>query len=183
MTHGMGQIAHGADHITVHLKTHLSELIHPLPHHNLLMLHLQTLAFWRRYDNDGPTLSQRTCPRARTRPDISLARVLALHPPGMTLVTRSIRLANTHKTYAKYQHGDERPQTDLPFAAHRLQRSTDVPASTSPSSSQQHFLVRSAASLCSFLATARALAASASRHVSSIRSPCFHHSHASITHM
>src|SRR5258708_6402389 len=126
MTHGMGQIAHGADHITVHLKTHLSELIHPLPHHNLLMLHLQTLAFWRRYDNDGPTLSQQTCQCARTRPDISLARVLALRPPGMTLVTRSIRLANTHETYTKYQHRDEIPQTDLPFTAHRLQRSTDV---------------------------------------------------------
>src|SRR6266436_8340827 len=135
---------------------HLSELIRPLPHRNLLMPHLQTLAFWRRYDNDGPTLSR------RTRPDISLARVLALRPPGMTLVTQSIRLANTHETYAKYQHRDERPQTDLPFAAHHLQRSTDVPASASPSSSRRRFLVCSAASLRSFLAAAQALAASAS---------------------
>src|SRR5258708_38977403 len=86
-THGAGQIAHGADHIVVHLKTRLSELIRPLLHHDLLTLHLQTLAFWRRYDNDGPTLSQQTCPCARTHPDISLARVLTLCPLGMTLVT------------------------------------------------------------------------------------------------
>src|SRR5260370_27892245 len=31
-THGMGQIAHGTDHIAVHLKTSLSELIHLLLH-------------------------------------------------------------------------------------------------------------------------------------------------------
>src|SRR5258708_28978838 len=99
----------------------------------------------------------------------------------MTLVTRSIQLVNTHETYAKYQHGDERPQTDLPFAAHRLQCSTDVLASASPSSSRRHFLVRSAASLHSFSATAWALAASASRCVSSIHSPCFHRLRASIT--
>src|SRR5260221_11532875 len=152
MTHGMGQITHGADHITVHLKMHLSELICPLLHHDLLMLHLQTLAFWRRYDNNGPTLSWRTCPHARACPNISLARVFA----------QSIQLANTHKTYAKYQHGDEIPQTDLPFVAHCLQCSTDVPASASSSLRQQCFLDRSAASLCSFSATARALAASAS---------------------
>src|SRR5258705_8534442 len=156
MTHGTGQIMHGADHITVHLKTRLSELIRLLPHHDLLMLHLQTLAFWRRYDNDRPTLSWRTCPHARTCPNVSLARVLALRPPGATLVARSIRLANTHETYAKYQHGDERPQTDLPFAAHCLQHLTDIPASTSPSSSRRHFLVHSAASLRSFSAAARA---------------------------
>src|SRR5260221_19151 len=120
----------------VHLKMRLSELIRPLPHHDLLMLHLQTLAFWRRYNNDRLTLSQRTCPHARTHPDVSLARVLALHPPGATLVTQSIRLANTHETYTKYQHGDKRPQTDLPFAAHRLQCLTDVPASASPSLSR-----------------------------------------------
>src|SRR5260221_7284666 len=148
----MGQIAHGADHIAVHLKTHLSELIRPLPHRDLLTPHLQTLVFWRRYDNDGPTLSRRTCPCTRTHPDISLARVLALRPPGATLVTQSIRLANTHETYTKYQHGDERPQTDLPFAAHHLQHSMDVPASTSPSSSRRCFLVCSAASLHSFSA-------------------------------
>src|SRR5258707_9121074 len=147
---------HGTDHIMVHLKTHLSKLIRLLPHCNLLMPHLQTLVFWRRYNNDGPTLSRRTCP------DISLARVLALRPPGATLITQSIQLANTHETYAKYQHGDEIPQTDLPFAAHRLQHSTDVPASASPSSRRRHFLDHSAASLCSFSAAAWALAASAS---------------------
>src|SRR5258708_36988102 len=108
MTHGTGQIMHGADHIVVHLKTRLSKLIHPLPHRDLLTLHLQTLVFWRRYDNDRLTLSRQTCPRARTRPDISLARVLALHPPGATLVAQSIRLANTHKTDAKYKHAGER---------------------------------------------------------------------------
>src|SRR5260221_12992812 len=165
-THGAGQITHGADHIVVHLKMRLSKLIRPLPHHDLLMPHLQTLAFWRRYNNDRPTLSRQTCPCTRTHPNVSLARVL----------TRSIRLANTHKTYAKYQHGDERPQTDLPFAAHRLQHSMDVLASTSPSLSRRHFLVCSAASLRSFSAAAWALAASASQRASSIRSPCFHRS-------
>src|SRR5258708_17578860 len=64
-THGAGQITHGADHITVHLKMRLSELICPLPHHDLLMLPLQTLTFWRRYDNDRPTLGWQTCPHAR----------------------------------------------------------------------------------------------------------------------
>src|SRR5258707_679985 len=58
VTHGAGQITHGADHITVHLKTHLSKLIRLLPHRDLLTPHLQTLAFWRRYDNDRLTLSQ-----------------------------------------------------------------------------------------------------------------------------
>src|SRR5258707_14782689 len=72
------RVTHGADHITVHLKTCLSKLIRPLPHHDLLTLHLQTLAFWRRYDNNRLTLSRRTCP------NISLARVLALCPPGTT---------------------------------------------------------------------------------------------------
>src|SRR5258707_15622773 len=56
-TPGMGQIAHGTDHIAVHLKMHLSELIHLLLHHDLLMSHLQTLTFWRRNHNNGPTLS------------------------------------------------------------------------------------------------------------------------------
>src|SRR5260221_13122354 len=101
MTHGMGQIVHGADHITVHLKTRLSKLIRLLPHHNLLMSHLQTLVFWRRNHNDGPTLSRRTCPCARTRPDIGLARVFALCPPGATVVAQGIQFAHTHKTYAK----------------------------------------------------------------------------------
>src|SRR5260221_14007548 len=100
------------------------------------MPHHQSLVFWRRYDNDGPPFSQLTCPHARTCPDVSLARVLALRPPDMTLVAQSIRLANTHKTFAKYQHRDERPQTDLPFAAHHLQHSMDIPASASPSSSR-----------------------------------------------
>src|SRR5258708_36168808 len=52
----------------------------------------------------------------------------------------------------KHQHGDEVPQTDLPLVLHRLQCSTDVPASAPSSSRRQHFLDRSAASLCSFLA-------------------------------
>src|SRR5258708_43354 len=82
-THGMGQITHGTDHIAVHLKMCLSELICPLPHCDLLTSHLQTLAFWRRNHNDMPTLSQRTCPHARTHPDISLARVFPLLPPGL----------------------------------------------------------------------------------------------------
>src|SRR5258707_1715204 len=51
---------HGADHIMDHLKMHLSKLICPLLHCNLLTPHLQTLTFWRRYDNARPTLSQRT---------------------------------------------------------------------------------------------------------------------------
>src|SRR5258708_13114188 len=101
MTHGMGQIAHGADHITVHLKTCLSELICPLLHHSLLTLHLQTLAFWRRNHNDGPTLSQQTCPHTRACPDISLARPFTLHPPATTLITQSISFLHTHKTYTK----------------------------------------------------------------------------------
>src|SRR5258708_15449440 len=42
-THGVGQIAHGADHIAVHLKMRLSELIRPLLHPDLLMLPLQTV--------------------------------------------------------------------------------------------------------------------------------------------
>src|SRR5258708_1689325 len=152
----MGQLAHGAALITVRLKMHLSKLIHPLLHHNLLMSHLQTLAFWRRNHNDGPTLSWRTCPRARTCPDVSLARVF----------TRGIRFAHTHKTYAKHQHRDEGPQTDLPLALHHLQCLTDVPASAPSSSRQRCFLDHSAASLRSFLAAALALAASASRRMS-----------------
>src|SRR5258708_505774 len=55
MTHGMGQITHGTDHIMVHLKMCLSKLICPFPHCNLLTSHLQTLMFWRRNDNNGPT--------------------------------------------------------------------------------------------------------------------------------
>src|SRR5258708_1976841 len=103
---------------------HLSKLIHLLPHCDLLMPHLQTLMFWRRYNNDRPTLSQGTCPHARARPNVSLARVFA----------QSIWLADTHKTYAKYQHGDKVPQTDLPFMAHHLQCLMDIPASASSSS-------------------------------------------------
>src|SRR5258708_7577116 len=64
MTHGAGQIAHGADHIMVHLKTCLSELICLLLHCDLLMPHLQTLMFWRRPNTNGPTLSWQTCPCA-----------------------------------------------------------------------------------------------------------------------
>src|SRR5258708_9135589 len=129
-------MTHGTDHIMVHLKTHLSELIHPPPHHDLLMPHLQTLAFWRRYNNNGLTLSWRTCPHARAHPNISLARVFALRPLGMTLVAQSIQLVNTHETYAKYQHRDKIPQTDLPFRAHRLQHLMDVLASAASSSSR-----------------------------------------------
>src|SRR5258707_6051232 len=92
---------HGTDHIAVHLKMCLSKLIRPLLHHDLLTSHLQTLAFWRRNHNDGPTFSWQTCPHARTRPDISLARVFTLCPLGMTLIARGIRFVHTHKTYAK----------------------------------------------------------------------------------
>src|SRR5258708_5851145 len=101
MTHGAGQITHGADHIAVHLKMHLSKLICLLPHCDLLMSHLQTLTFWRRNHNDRPTLSRQTCPHTRTCPDVSLARVFTLRPLGTTLVTRGIRFAHTHKTYTK----------------------------------------------------------------------------------
>src|SRR5258708_34643060 len=97
----MGQIMHGADHITVHLETCLSKLIRPLPHHNLLTLHLQTLAFWRRNHNNRPTLSWQTCPCTRAHPDISLARVFTLCPPGATLITQGIQFVHTNKTYAK----------------------------------------------------------------------------------
>src|SRR6266436_8326494 len=71
-THGAGQITHGADHIAVHLKTCLSELICPLPHCNLLMLHLQTLAFWRRNHNDGPTLISEPAPMPEPAPTLVL---------------------------------------------------------------------------------------------------------------
>ncbi len=57
MTHDVGQITHGTDHIAVHLEMHLSKLNRLLPHCNLLTSHLQTLVFWRRNHNDGPTLS------------------------------------------------------------------------------------------------------------------------------
>src|SRR5258708_17327922 len=149
MTHGMGQIVHGTVHITVHLKMRLSELICLLPHCDLLMLHLRTLTFWRRNNNDRLTLSWQTCPHTRPHPDASLARVFTFRPPGMTPIAQSIWLMYTHKTYAKYQHGDKVPQTD-------------VPASTSSSSRRQHFLHCSSASLHSFSAAALHLAASAS---------------------
>ncbi len=68
---------------------------------HLLTSHLQTLAFWRRNDNNRPTLSWQTCPHARACPDVSLARVFALCPLGMTLIAQGIQLAYTHKTYAK----------------------------------------------------------------------------------
>src|SRR5258708_1205819 len=132
----MGQIMHGADHITVHLETCLSKLIHPLPHHNLLTLHLQTLAFWRRNHDNRLTLSWRTHPCARAHPNASLARVFTFHLPVMTLITQSIWLVYTDKTYAQYQHGDETPQTYLPFAIQHLQHLTDIPASASSSSRQ-----------------------------------------------
>src|SRR5260370_20609593 len=91
---------------------------------------------------------------------------------------------HTHtRPMPKHQHGDKVPQTDLPLALHCLQHLTDIPASTSSSSRQQHFLDHSAASLCSFSATALALAASASQCASSIHSLCFHHLCASITRM
>src|SRR5258708_10021632 len=80
---------------------------------------------------------------------------------------------HTHtRPMPKHQHRDEVPQTDLPLALHHLQCLMDVPASAPSSSRQQHFLDCSAASLCSFLATALALAASASRCVSLICSLC-----------
>src|SRR5258708_26190549 len=153
---------HGTDHITVHLKMCLSELICLLPHCNLLTSHLQTLTFWRRNHDDRLTLSQQTCPHARAHPDTSLARVFAFCLLVTTLITQSIWLVYTHKTYAKYQHRDKAPQADLPFAVQHLQCLMDIPASASSSLRQQHFLDHSSASLHSFLATALALAASAS---------------------
>src|SRR5258708_33986352 len=116
----MGQITHGADHITVHLKMHLSELIRPLLHCNLLTSHLQTLMFWRRNHNNGLTLSRRTCPHARARPDVSLARVFALHPPGAPLITRGIQFAHTHKTYAKTSAWRQSATDRLTFGATSL---------------------------------------------------------------
>src|SRR5258707_13853672 len=92
---------HGTDYIAVHLKMRLSELIHLLLHCDLLTSHLQTLAFWRRNHNNGLTLSWQTCPCARAHPNVSLARVFALCPLGMTLVTQGIWFVHTHKTYTK----------------------------------------------------------------------------------
>src|SRR5258708_15900499 len=106
----MGQIAHGADHIMVHLKTCLSELICLFLHCNLLTSHLQTLAFWRRNDNDRLTLSWRTCPCARACPNISLARVF----------TQGIQLAYTHKTYAKTSAWRQSATDRLTFGATSL---------------------------------------------------------------
>src|SRR5258707_3533748 len=106
----MGQIAHGADHIVVHLKMRLSELIHLLLHCDLLTSHLQTLTFWRRNHNDGPTLSRQTCPRTRTHPDISLARVFA----------QGIQFAHTHKTYAKTSAQRQSATDRLTFGATSL---------------------------------------------------------------
>src|SRR5258708_26188552 len=117
MTHGVGQIAHGTAHIMVHLKMSLSELIHPLLHRDLLMSHLQTLVFWRRNHNDRPTLSWRTCPHARTRPNVSLARVFTLRPLGMTLVAQGIQFAHTHKTYAKTSAQRQSATDRLTFGA------------------------------------------------------------------
>src|SRR5258708_4638677 len=97
----MSQIAHGADHITVHLEMCLSEIIRSLLHCDLLMSHLQTLAFWRRNHDNRPTLGWQTCPHARTHPNASLASILAFHLLLTTLIARSIQLVDTHKTYTK----------------------------------------------------------------------------------
>src|SRR5260221_6615977 len=89
---------------------------------------------------------------------------------------------HTHtRPMPKHQHRDKVPQTDLPLALHHLQCSMDVPASAPSSLRQQCFLDCSAASLCSFSATALDLAPSASRCTSSIHSLCFHRLRTSIT--
>src|SRR5258705_157210 len=108
--------------------------------------------------------------------------------PTLTLVLpgylhKAFGLHTHTRPMPKHQHGDKVPQTDLPLALHRLQCSMDVPASTSSSSRQQCFLDHSAASLHSFSAAALALAASASQHMSSICSLCFHCLCTSITCM
>src|SRR5258708_28968914 len=117
MTHGVGQIAHGTAHIMVHLKMSLSELIHPLLHRDLLMSHLQSLVFGRRNHNDSPPLSGRPCPHARTRPNVSHARVFTLRPLGMTLVAQGIQFAHTHKTYAKTSAQRQSATDRLTFGA------------------------------------------------------------------
>src|SRR5258708_4570045 len=86
MIHSISQITHCIDHVMIHIEMHFSELVCPLPHHDLLMSHLQTLVLGRRNDDDGSTLRWRTCPCtrthpcARTGPDARLARILTLHP-------------------------------------------------------------------------------------------------------
>src|SRR5260221_10929290 len=159
---------------------HFCELVHLLPHHDLLMLHLQTLVLGRRNDDDGSTLHWRTCPctrthpHARTHPNARLARVLALHLPITTCITQGIRLTNAHETYANHQYEDESHKDGIPFAMHCLQCSMVVSTSSSASSTQGCFLDHSTASLHSLSAAALTLAASASRHASSIHSRCFH---------
>src|SRR5258707_15575226 len=75
---------------------------------------------------------------------------------------KAFSLCTHTRPMPKHQHGDKVPQTDLPLVLHHLQHLTDIPASTTSSLRRRHFLDHSAASLCSFLATALALAASAS---------------------
>src|SRR5260221_14774643 len=153
---------------------HFCELVHLLPHHDLLMLHLQTLVLGRRNDDDGSTLHWRTCPctrthpHARTHPNARLARVLALHLPITTCITRGVRLTNAHETYVNHQYKDESHKDGIPFAMHCLQRSMVVSTSSSTSSTQGHFWTAPQPQPCD---------------VSSIRSRCFHSSRATITHV
>src|SRR5260221_671005 len=85
---------HHIDHVMIHIETCFSELVCLLLHHDLLTLHLQTLALGRRNDDDRSTLCWRTCPHtgthphARTHPDTRLARVLALCLLIMTCITQ-----------------------------------------------------------------------------------------------
>src|SRR5258708_7067256 len=151
----------------IHVKTHFSELIHPLPHFDLLTSHLHTLTLARTNDNDGSTLHWRTRPHARTRPhtrtcpNARLARVLTLHLPIMTCITQGVRLTNAHETYANHQYEDKSHKDSVPFAMHHLQCSMVVSTSSSASLTRGRFLDCSTASLCSLLATALTLAASA----------------------
>src|SRR5258705_4685600 len=143
---------------------HFCKLIHPLPHHNLLTLHLQALMLGRRNDDNGLTLHWRTrphagphpCtvtrPHARTLPDARLARVLALHLPITTCITRGVRLTNAHETYVNHQYEDKSHKDSVPFMMHCLQHSMVMSTSSSTSSTQGRFLDCSAASLCSLSA-------------------------------
>src|SRR5258708_11132329 len=97
----MSQIEDGGDHITVHLEMCLSEIIRSLLHCDLLMSHLQTLAFWRRNHDNRPTLGWQTCPHARTHPNASLPSILAFHLLLTTPIARSIHLVDTHKPSTK----------------------------------------------------------------------------------
>src|SRR6266436_1301335 len=117
MTHGISQVTHGMDHLMIHLEMHFSELVHLLPHCDLLTLHLQTqtLMFWRRNDNDRSALHRQTCPCARAHPNASLARILALCLLLMTCITQTAQLTNTHKPYANHQYGGEAHTDRLTF--------------------------------------------------------------------